>query len=66
MNIETLSTSEKILLAQELWESVHSAASEAPLSKAQKAILNNRLATLASDENLGDTWENVKRRITQA
>ena len=65
MNIQKLSTSERIILAQELWESVHDAANEVAVTKAQQAVLEQRLAALASDGNPGDTWENVKRRITK-
>ena len=66
MNIQKLSASERIILAQELWESVHEAANDVVVTKEQKAVLEQRLAALASDGNPGDTWENVKRRITKA
>lgn len=66
MNIQRLSSSERIILAQELWESVHDAANEVPVTKEQAALLEQRLAALASDGNPGDSWEDVKRRITKA
>jgi putative addiction module component (TIGR02574 family) len=62
-NIETLSASEKIFLAQELWESVHHFANNVPVSQPQWAILRARLKALDADKNPGDSWENVKRRI---
>ncbi len=66
MNIQKLSTSERIILAQELWESVHEAANDVVVTKEQQAVLEQRLAAMASDANPGDTWENVKRRIIKA
>ena len=65
MNIHKLSTSERILLAQQLWDSVHQEADEISLSEAQAALLDDRLAALAADANPGDSWENVKCRITR-
>ncbi len=66
MNIQKLSASERIILAQELWESVHEAANDVVVTKEQQVVLEQRLAAMASDANLGDTWENVKRRIIKA
>ena len=66
MNTQRLSSSERIILAQELWESVHDAANEVSVTKEQAAILEQRLAALAADGNPGDSWEEVKRRITKA
>ena len=66
MNIQKLSPSERIILAQELWESVHDAANDVAATPEQKVVLERRLAALASDGNPGDSWENVKRRITRA
>ncbi|MFZ5774673.1 MAG: addiction module protein [Thermodesulfobacteriota bacterium] len=66
MNIQDLSVSERILLAQELWESVAEQATEIPLSHAQAAVLEERLRALASDENPGEPWDVVKKRILGA
>ena len=43
MDIQSLSVSERILLAQELWESVAEKASEIPVSANQAAALEQRL-----------------------
>lgn len=63
MDIQNLSISERILLAQELWDSVADQANEIPVSQQQAAILEQRLDALASDGNQGDTWQAVKSRI---
>lgn len=66
MNIQQLSTSEKILLIEDLWESVRAESDNSPLTEAQKLELDKRLAAFELDGELGDTWENVRDRITKA
>lgn len=63
MDIQDLSVSERILLAQELWDSVAEQANSMPVSPQQTAILEQRLNALASDGNQGDAWQAVKSRI---
>ncbi len=66
MNIQQLSTSEKILLIEDLWESVRAESDHSPLTEAQKLELDRRLTAFELDGDLGDTWENVRNRITKA
>ena len=66
MDIQNLSASERILLAQKLWDSVHDSANEILVTPEQQAVLDQRLAALALDADLGDDWKDVKRRITSA
>ena len=63
MDIQDLSVSERILLAQELWDSVAEQANQTPVSPQQAAILEQRLNAMASDGNQGDAWQAVKSRI---
>ena len=63
MNIHSLSTSERILLAEELWDSVHDKSDEIEVTPEQKELLEARLAAYEDDGDPGDTWENVKARI---
>ncbi|MGL5985856.1 MAG: addiction module protein [Burkholderiales bacterium] len=63
MDIQDLSVNERILLAQELWDSVAEQANEMPVSPQQAAILEQRLNALASDGNQGEAWQAVKSRI---
>lgn len=65
MNIQLLSPSERILLAEQLWDSVRTKSDEICLSKELTELLNDRLSAFESDGNLGDNWENVKKRITE-
>ena len=63
MDIHSLSTSERISLAEQLWDSVHDKSDEIELTPDQIELLEARLAAYEEDGDPGDTWENVKARI---
>jgi len=63
MDIQSLSTSERILLAEQLWDSVHDNSDEIKLTPEQIELLEARLAAYEEDGNPGDSWENVRARI---
>ena len=63
MNIQTLSAPERILLAEELWESVRGNPEDVELTADQARLLESRLNALESDGELGDSWVNVKSRL---
>ena len=64
MDIQSLSTPERILLAEQLWDSVREKSNEIDVTPEQVKLLESRLAALEEDGDLGDSWENVKARIT--
>ena len=64
MNIQSLSKPERILLAEELWESVRTDSNELDLTNDQIELLETRLKAFDADRELGDTWQNVKTRLT--
>ena len=64
MNIQSLSTSERILLAEKIWESVRLKHDQIVLSPEQVELLEERLSALESDGQPGSDWETVKARIT--
>jgi len=66
MNLQDLSVSEKILLAEEIWDSVASDEQMIALTDEQKAELDIRLASYSIDPESGDDWENVRNRISKA
>jgi putative addiction module component (TIGR02574 family) len=66
MDIQSLSTPERILLAEQLWDSVRNKSDEIEVTPDQLKIIELRLAALESDGDLGDSWENVKARLTQS
>ena len=60
-----LSPSERLELAQDLWDSVDPAAdtSALPLSDEQRAELDRRLEELEASPNSGSPWPEVKDRV---
>jgi len=66
MKLDELTPSEKILLAEELWDSVASDEQLFPLTEAQKAELDARLAKYSINPEEGDSWENVRNRISNS
>ena len=63
MDIHSLSTSERIRLAEQLWDSVHDKMDEIEVTPEQMELLQTRLAAYKEDGDPGDSWENVKARI---
>jgi len=63
MKIDELSPSEKMILAQQLWDSVAGEQNAIELTTAQKTELNSRLSQFESDQNIGLDWNTVKSKI---
>jgi putative addiction module component (TIGR02574 family) len=63
MDIQSLSTQERIHLAEQLWDSVRDKSNEIEVTPEQIKLLESRLEALQFDGDLGDTWENVKTRV---
>ena len=61
MNLQELTPSEKILLADKLWGSVASDDKLSPLTKDQKAVLDAHLASYSSNPQEGDSWIQIIR-----
>ena len=64
MNLQELTPSERILLAEELWDSVASDEKLFPITKNQQIVLDARLANYVMHPEAGDSWENVRNRIS--
>ena len=64
MNLRDLSNSEKIILAEELWDSVASDELLFPITEEQKTILEQRLASYSIEPDAGDSWQNIRNRIS--
>ena len=63
MKLDELSASERLILAQQLWDSVANDQNAIELTAAQKTELDNRLSSFESDTNIGFDWDTVKSRI---
>ena len=66
MNFQEFTSSEKILLTEELWDSLASDEHLFPLTEEQKLELDLRLASYSSNPKEGDSWENVRNRISDS
>jgi putative addiction module component (TIGR02574 family) len=58
-----LSSSERLLLVQELWDSIND--DDIPLTDWQKTELDRRKANYQENPDSGRSWEEVKRRIIE-
>lgn len=58
-----LSVTQRILIAQEIWDSVTSNPESIPLTEKQKKELDKRLATYLKNPDQGKPWSEVKDNI---
>jgi putative addiction module component (TIGR02574 family) len=63
LGIENLSIAERILLVEEIWDSIAVSSERIPLTEAQKQDLQRRLAAYESSPKAGSSWEEVKARL---
>jgi putative addiction module component (TIGR02574 family) len=63
IDIKGLSRDERIMLAEELWDSVTDISNDLPITEAQKNMLNERLAHYHAFPNEGFTWEQIKEEM---
>jgi putative addiction module component (TIGR02574 family) len=63
MKIQELSVSERILLAEKLWDSILDEDGVIELPKTQELELDRRLQAFLDDQDSGSSWNAVKGRI---
>ena len=61
--INQLSTSEKLLLVEELWDQIAENIVPSPLPEAQRIELDRRYEEFLQNPAEGSSWNEVKRRI---
>jgi putative addiction module component (TIGR02574 family) len=61
-----LSIPERILLAEELWDSIVEEQEKLQLTDAQRHELDRRIADYNSSPQTGSSWEDVKNRNKKA
>ena len=57
--------SERILLVEDIWDSIASVPEALSLTKEQREELNRRLQAYHDNPEAGSPWEEVKARIAQ-
>ncbi|MBI1900335.1 MAG: addiction module protein [Planctomycetia bacterium] len=63
LSLDKLSVPERILLAQELWDSVADDATALQLSPKQEQELDRRIAAYEADLDEGASWDQIKARL---
>lgn len=64
--IRKLSVAERILIVEEIWDSIAAEQETVQVTEAQKAELDRRLASCDASPNKGKSWEEIKRRLETA
>ncbi|MFT5133549.1 MAG: putative addiction module component (TIGR02574 family) [Gammaproteobacteria bacterium] len=62
-DIQELSHSDRILLAEQLWDSVAENQDSLEITASQKKVLEERLAAYRISPNAGSSWEDVKNEM---
>jgi len=63
LGIDQLTFAQRILLVEEIWDSIATEAEQALLTEAQKLDLRRRLDSYAKNPKAGSSWEDVKARL---
>ena len=63
IDIQELSQSERILLEEQLWDSITDDQDTLEVTDAQMKILQQRLAAYKASPNEGTSWEQVKKEM---
>jgi putative addiction module component (TIGR02574 family) len=63
LGIDRLSVAERILLVEEIWDSIAEEVNSSDLTPAQKDELDRRLAAMESDPHAGSPWGEGKARL---
>jgi putative addiction module component (TIGR02574 family) len=62
---KALSAAERILLVEEIWDSIASTPENVPVTEAQREELDSRLDAYTKDSNAGADWSTARNRITK-
>ncbi len=62
-DISTLTVPERLELMEALWDSLIESPDALPVSDAQRAVLDQRLAAYEKNPAEGSTWHDVRARI---
>lgn len=65
MDIQKLSQSERILLAEKLWDSVVEEDVLIEISDEQKTELDNRISSFDEDGKPGKSWDEIKLKYNK-
>jgi putative addiction module component (TIGR02574 family) len=63
LGIDQLSVAQRMLLVEEIWDSIADEEKEIPLTETQKLDLQRRIGAYEANPKAGSTWEEVKARL---
>ena len=63
LGIDQLSVAQRILLVEEIWDSIVTEAEDMPLTEAQKQDLERRLGAYNDNPDARSSWEDVRARL---
>ena len=63
LGIDQLSPTERLLLAEEIWDSIGEEEYSAPITDSQREDLQRRIAEYEANPKAGSSWEEVKSRL---
>ena len=63
LGIDQLSVAQRILLVEEIWDSIVAEAEDMPLTEAQKQDLERRLGAYNDNPDAGSSWEDARARL---
>ena len=63
LGIDQLSVAERLLLVEEIWDSIADEAERVPITDAQQTDLERRVAVYEANRKVGSSWEEVKARL---
>jgi putative addiction module component (TIGR02574 family) len=63
LGIDKLSVAERLILVEEIWDSIAVEPEALPLTEAQLAELDRRIASHEANPSAGSSWEEVKARL---
>jgi len=63
LGIDQLSVAQRILLVEEIWDSIVAEVEDLPLTEAQKQDLELRLGEYNDNPDAGSSWDDVRARL---
>jgi putative addiction module component (TIGR02574 family) len=63
LGIDQLSVAERLVLVEEIWDSIPEQEKENPLTEPQQLDLQRRVAAYEANPKAGSSWEEVKSRL---
>lgn len=63
LGIDELGVAQRILLVEEIWDSIADEGADIPLTEAQRQDLQRRIAAYEANPKAGSSWEEVKARL---